>query len=252
MSNRRQAHRFPTPPKRSDAVLKVGDDSIAVRVLDESATGFALQIDQHPGVYEGEIVWLHSGACWTKVRVVRIHADSAGVSLGVIRVTEAPDAADPAKKLAARYWRMPKNNRVPVIIALAVLLTLTLVPLLRVWQLGATTPPITSDETAREAGGLGQEAFHAWVRDAGPAVFLAADIAGVLGLSERQIERIQRIAGRSQQAVALAKDTGASLVEVRQMLLDAQNEARQVLNAHQQAKWEELVRLVEQDHPRGQ
>jgi hypothetical protein len=245
-TNRRQAHRFPSPPERSEAVLKVGDDSIAVCLLDESATGFALQVDQHPGVYEGEVVWLHEGACWTKVRVVHIHADSAGVQLGVTRVVDTPEVADPAEKPAFRFWRMPKNNRVPVIIALAVLLTLTLVPMLRVWQMGRKASPVGEDEVSNAAAGRGQKEFHAWVRDMGPAVFVAPEIVGVLALSERQIERIQRITHRTQQAVALAKDTGATPLEIRHLRLDAQNEARRVLNASQRAKWEELVRLVEQ------
>src|SRR5262249_31178049 len=120
-SDRRQATRLPTPEDRNEAILQVGDDSFPARLVDQSATGFAVLIASHPGVYEGEGVWLKADGVWTKARVARVTLESGGVRVGLTRVVESSET--PLLAATFQFWRMPKNHRVPIIIAMAVLLT---------------------------------------------------------------------------------------------------------------------------------
>jgi hypothetical protein len=114
MSDRRQSQRFTSSEERSEAQLKVGDETIRARVLDESASGFALQVEQHPGVYEGEIVWLMASGCWTKARVARVKPADEGIEIGLSRIVETQEVEPPAKKKMTRRKRQtarPANGR---------------------------------------------------------------------------------------------------------------------------------------------
>src|SRR5690606_24606457 len=81
--DRRNARRCLAPSERREARLRSGDCDIPVQLLDESATGFAVLCDQHPGVFERETVWLQTVAGWETTSVVSISTDPAGVRIGL-------------------------------------------------------------------------------------------------------------------------------------------------------------------------
>jgi hypothetical protein len=88
VQERRHAKRYPAAPERKETGLKVGDDTFRARIMDESATGFALQVEGHPAVYEGEHVWLRYEGAWTACHVMSIVPISGGCRLGLSRQAE--------------------------------------------------------------------------------------------------------------------------------------------------------------------
>jgi hypothetical protein len=242
-SDRRHSHRFPTPDDRKEATLQVGDDSFPARLVDQSSTGFAVLVDAHPGVYEGEAVWLRADGVWSKARVARVTLESKGVRVGLTRVVDQGPAEEP--KLSFQLWRMPKNYRVTAIIALAVLVTVPCVLWLRYGRQSASAAagdPFDLSSIAQS------DAYQSILR-LGPAVFARPEVVRHLGLSQPQLDRVRGIVLRGQQSQELARETGASADELRRIWRAAQEEARQVLTQRQQAKWDEVLRLAEQAEP---
>jgi hypothetical protein len=242
-SDRRQAHRFPTPEERNQASLQVGDDSYPARVVDQSATGYSVLVDSHPGVYDGETVWLKADGVWTKARVARVTLESKGVRIGLTRVVEEASAEEP--KFSFQLWRMPKNHRVTAIIALAVLVTVPCVLWLRYRQHGGNS----AGGDPFDLNSISQADAYQSIERLGPTVFTRPEVVRHLGLSQPQFDRIRGIVLRGEQARKLAHDTGASAEEVRRIWRTSQEEARQALTRSQQGKWEEILRLAERAEP---
>jgi hypothetical protein len=246
MTDRRQSHRYPAPEDRRPATLQVGDDAYEVRLLDQSATGFAVLISAHPGVYEGETVWLKADGVWTKTRVARVNLESGGVKLGLLRVVEQADVPEP--KVAFQLWRMPKSHRVTVLIALAAIITIACVLWLREFR--ATVAAVEDD--ALDLNSISQRDAYQSINQLGPLIFAHADVVRRLKLSQAQLDRVRGIARRGQQAMKLARDAGDSAEEIRHIWRAAQEEARLVLTKPQQAKWDEVLQLVEEGSLPGQ
>ncbi len=242
-SDRRQSHRFPAIEDRSQAALQVGDDSYPARLVDQSATGFAVLIDSHPGVYEGETVWLRADGVWTKSRVARVTLESKGVRVGLTRIVEETAAEEPA--FSFQLWRMPKSHRVTAIIALAVAVTVPCVWWLRHQHV----------EASAEGGDpfdlrlIDQSDAYQTIQRLGPSVFTRPEVVRHLGLTKSQFDLIRSIIARGEQTRELARDTKAPPEEIRRLWRAAQEEARRVLTQPQQAKWEEIVRLAERAEP---
>jgi hypothetical protein len=239
-ADRRQSHRFPTPQDRDQATLQVGDDAYTVRMLDQSATGFAVLIEAHPGVYEGEAVWLKADGVWTKARVTRVSLESGGVKLGLLRVVEEGVAVEP--KIAFQLWRMPKNYRITLTIALALLLTIPCV----LWLRQLRTSGADAADDALDVNTIAQLDAYQSIRKLGPAIFAHPEVVRCLRLSQPQLDRVRVIVLRGQQAMKLARDTGATPEELRHVWRAAQEEARLVLTKAQQAKWDEMLHHVEE------
>jgi hypothetical protein len=71
-AEKRGAFRYPVPAKGQESVLRVGKKQMPVRVLDESAGGFAVLVDRHPGVGTDDVVRLCTESGWHEVRVVHV------------------------------------------------------------------------------------------------------------------------------------------------------------------------------------
>jgi len=235
-SDRRKAHRFTPPGGAPQVLLQVGDAALPGQLLDESATGLAIMVDMHPGVYEGETVWLTVGGSVNRVRVTRISREACGVRIGLQRIV---DTAQPSPLPARRFhlWRMPSSPRVQVIIGLAAALTVGSVLLMH--QARPQVVEANQDGSAEEEPAA-NDAYEA-LRQLGPAVFLEKKVARVLALSTGDLARLRQLAASHAKALELAKDTGSSAEELRRMRRDAQDEACRSLSPTQQAKWEEIL-----------
>ena len=241
-SDRRHSHRFAAPDDRNAAVLQVGDDSYPARLVDQSSTGFAVLVDAHPGVYEGEAVWLRADGVWTKSRVARVTLESKGVRVGLTRVVDPAAAEEP--KFSFQLWRMPKNHRVTAIIALAVLVTVPCV----LWLRYQHSAGLASDGPFDLNSIAPSDAYQSILR-MGPSIFTRPEVVRHLSLSQPQLDRVRSIVARGQRARELARDTGASADEIRHLWRAAQEEARLVLTKPQQAKWDEILQLAESSEP---
>jgi len=71
-SDHRGAFRCPLPQSRQEAVLKVGEDYVMARLVDESAKGFAVTTDRTPGVDVDDVIGLWTTAGRFEVRVASI------------------------------------------------------------------------------------------------------------------------------------------------------------------------------------
>jgi hypothetical protein len=242
-SDRRHSQRFTAPEDRHEATLQVGDDSYPARLVDQSSTGFAVLVDSHPGVYEGEAVWLRAAGVWTKSRVARVTLESKGVRVGLTRVVD--QAAAEEAQISFQLWRMPKNHRVTAIIALAVLVTVPCVLWLRYSQHSASA---ASDDPFDLRSIAPSDAYQSILR-MGPSIFTRPEVVRHLGLSQPQLVRVRSIVARGQRAQELARDTGASAEEIRHIWRAAQEEARLVLTKPQQARWDEILQLAESSEP---
>ncbi len=241
-SDRRQSHRFPAPEDRSQAALQVGDDSYPARLVDQSASGFAVLVDAHPGVYEGESVWLRADGVWTKARVARVTLESKGVRVGLTRIVDEAAAEEP--KLSLGFWRMPKSYRVTAIIALAVLVTATCVLWLRYQHAaGAAT------DNPFDLKSIGPADAYETIQRLGPTVFTRPEVVRHLGLTQSQFDLIRSIITRGEQNRELAREVNSPADELRRIWRSAQEEARRVLTKPQQDKWDEIVRAAEKAEP---
>jgi len=71
-AEQRQSFRCPVSGARQEGELKVGEMRMPVRVLNESAGGFAVLVDGPPGVEAGALVQLRANAAWFEAKVTSI------------------------------------------------------------------------------------------------------------------------------------------------------------------------------------
>ena len=69
---RRQSFRCPVGGPRRQGRLRIGRREIAVRIVDESAGGFAVESDEDPGCQVGDTLALEIALNWVEVRVVEV------------------------------------------------------------------------------------------------------------------------------------------------------------------------------------
>ncbi len=81
-AEKRGAFRCRVPGSRRDSVLRVGKKQIPVQVLDESAGGFAVLVNRHPGVGPDDVVRLCTESGWHEVRVVHVCKHEPAISVG--------------------------------------------------------------------------------------------------------------------------------------------------------------------------
>jgi hypothetical protein len=122
---RRRSWRFPVLEEQRAAELRVGDEALTVRLKDQSATGFLIECDRHPGVYAGENVWLQTSSGWTEVKVIKIRHEIDGTHIGLERLgdvnVEAPSSTGVIRGDALAH-EAPHNSPWPTIIMIASLL----------------------------------------------------------------------------------------------------------------------------------
>jgi hypothetical protein len=120
--NQRESYRFPIDESRQQAEMRFGKTWMPVDLLDESAGGFGVRIDQDPGTAVGDIVRLRSKEKCYEVEVMHITQCSSNkkvydeslyksaYKLGLKRVNEvfedSYDRPSPLKRIRA-LWQRP-------------------------------------------------------------------------------------------------------------------------------------------------
>ncbi len=241
----------------------VGDDTLSVRLFSESSNGVVVQLDSHPGVYEGEMVWLRIEAGWTEARVVRIVATPEGAHLGLeclqdLQETPRETAAQPARpavKVSAVALRPPRRLRplpqigsvAPIVIGLALFMVLVLVPFLHTSLLAPVrmlsifgagndaAPALTPDKTL-----AAQQA----IESLGARVFLADVVDQVLELSPSQRNAIREIAAQLKRSLKPEPEHPLTAEAAKRLRLESLHEAEQTLTPAQRNRWHKLLRLL--------
>jgi len=251
LEERRQARRFPTPEERRPAILRLGDRETPVRLLDESSTGFAVLCDQHPGVFEGETLWLKTVAGWEAVSAVSVTSDPAGIRIGLRRLYDHSAASEP-ERLEKKDW-LP-SNRLRIAVALTLILTLIAVPMvrsplidpLRVATIGGRQNMGSPDGLPLPEAPLPANAtVDEVLRHLGPKVFAKNEIQQLLKMSPGQVAKLRRIEHDCNHAVNMALLGGSPPETTTQLKSQAYQEALKLLTQQQREVWNELVRRLQ-------
>jgi hypothetical protein len=92
--NQRNSTRMQLPEGQEQAVLLVGETSVGVRILDESASGFAVALQADVDVRENQLHVLQSANGQYETRVARIEQYADGRLLGLVRLKDLSAAQD--------------------------------------------------------------------------------------------------------------------------------------------------------------
>jgi hypothetical protein len=141
--------------------LKIGEQEVAVEILDESVNGFSVMLDGAPECDVGAILSIQVAANWSEVRVMNLQLQKSiteeepgntvfttRTRLGLLRVRDldAWDAA--AERPSRRSWRQFIGPLLPVgrplTSAVGLILGIFLVFMVLIWalELSAPLPPI--------------------------------------------------------------------------------------------------------------
>jgi hypothetical protein len=148
--NQRESVRCPVTESRRQSVLVVGKTRLPVRLLDESAGGFAVLADAPPGVTENQRVQLVTDSGWFDVGVIYVRqvdpddvANGASASaegpwfrIGLCRLGEVESAAEDAALCPAGFglyfslakW-CPSNSGAMVVVGVLFTLAVIALPL---------------------------------------------------------------------------------------------------------------------------
>lgn len=249
--DRRQARRFPTPEERREAILRSGDRDMPVQLLDESSTGFAVLCDRHPGVFEGETLWLKTVAGWETVSAMSVTSDTAGVRIGLrwlSDMTLSPAPERPAKRDAP----LP-SNRLRLVVGMTLVLTLIAVPLvrsslldpLRGVTIGARQGGSPDGLPLPEAPLAPNASVEEVLRQLGPKVFSKKEIQQLLKMSPNQVSKLRRIERDCNHALNMAMLGGSPPETTMQLKRQAYQETLKLLTQQQREVWFELVRRLQ-------
>lgn len=274
---KRSAFRCPVSQPEQGALLRVGKtQKMRVQLLDESAGGFAVLADRHPGVRDGDVVRLYTESGWHEVRVVHVRKHRPAVAEGEsVGERERPRyrvgferVRDLAPREGARRLRawfgwlgiggsLPLLSSTVVVVVLVLSVTAALAAGAAIFhQIVDSSParqsspsqlgePISSSAPSGNADGPSQlEAAIARLPGASP--FASKEVARELELSQSQQEEIGRIVDLSGEAVRQIPlrwpdQTREQHDEKRQILLDeARRRILQLLTKEQRDRWEAL------------
>ncbi|MGI8978448.1 MAG: hypothetical protein ACR2FY_04420 [Pirellulaceae bacterium] len=99
--DQRQSFRSVIPEGREQAALLVGDESVDVRIVDESAGGFAVALCGDVDIRQNQVHALKSAAGLYETRVARIEHFSDGRLLGLMRLRDLPVGGEEAPDWAS-------------------------------------------------------------------------------------------------------------------------------------------------------
>lgn len=261
--DRRKARRFPVLDSQQQATLRVGDVAIAARLVDQSATGFAIRVEEHPGVFPGEVVWLQTVAGWTEVRVVKARHDVDGTHIGLERIADLATGPQEKYRIIPEQLTQenPCHNPWPILIlvlglaALLGFLAWTAVERHLPDELTALLPqdPATApDPRPAAVRAIEHEAtrraseLHKSIQQFGAAMLTLPEVVEHLKLTTPQQQRLQQIvqaAGQEEHTLrqtALASGDRELDAKVQALRQRASDMAMQVLDDDQRGQWKTM------------
>lgn len=274
---KRSAFRCPVQETVQWSVLRVRKKKLPVQLLDESAGGFALLADRHPGVEAGDVVRLCTESGWHEVRVVHVRKYEPAVAEGEpvgenggpqfrVGLERVRDLAPREAPGGLRAWldRLGIGNSLPwfsstamagIVLALSVTAALAAGAVL-FSRMGDSSPtrhnplsrpgePLSSGVASQSAGESSRLAATTGQLP-GSSPFTLKEMTRELQLSRSQQAEIGRIISLSNEAVRQIPvrwpgQTREQQAEKRRILLDeAHRQALQLLSDEQRDRWEAL------------
>lgn len=231
-------------------MLRVADDRIEGRLVDRSPQGYGVMTDRHPGVYEGERLWVQTQSGWKPAKVRYVVPLGGGARIGL--AVEDLQRNEPAEGALDAPVAAPVKRRKLVSgpvreIAFCVAMALAL----SAGTVVASGKPLSNGVLAWVASSQAADAVaDSWfVNDAhrkaaqvwGSLIFLTPEVDGLLQLNPRQRVRITEIAAA---CANRAREAGIQADEVSGMQAEAHTEALAVLSEAQRERWQQAVRAV--------
>jgi hypothetical protein len=261
--DRRKARRFPVQENQQQATLRVGDVAIPARLVDQSATGFAIRLEEHPGVFPGEVVWLQTVAGWTEVRVVKTRHDVEGTHIGLERIADLASGPQEKGRILPEQLAQenPHHNPWPLLalvlgmVALLGFLGWTAVQhhmadeftgiLPQDAQAAPDPRPAAVRAIEHEATRRASE-LHKSIQEFGAAMLTLPEVVSHLNLTpeqQQQVAQIVQTAGQQEyqlRQAALAQGDRELDAKVQQLRQRASDAAMQVLEESQRAQWKQM------------
>jgi hypothetical protein len=258
--DRRKARRFPVLGEQQQATLRVGDATFPARLIDQSATGFAIRMEEHPGVFPGEVVWLQTVAGWTEVRVVKARHEVDGTQIGLERIADLAAGPKPAASILADQLAQqdPRANVWPLfglsVALLAVLCFLAWTAIGRhVANLAAVPEPPqqTADPRPAAVRAIEREAsrraseLHRSIQHYGAVMLTLPEVMEQLQFSPQQRQRLQEIVRsvmKQEDELLKTAPVGDHEVEakIQRLRQTASEEAMKVLDTQQRKQWDAM------------
>ncbi|MEN6405589.1 MAG: hypothetical protein ABFC77_03870 [Thermoguttaceae bacterium] len=156
--DQRQSFRCNVSNGRTECSLKVGQHALPARLLDESAGGFAVEVDQVAGLNAGDTGLLLTDVGWFSVRIVHIAEQAAdpdaapSYRLGLLRLSDATPYQAPRVSLWAGTLRFRLGQWTPTNTPLVLFVVLlTVVTVLAALYLTKSRWPVTVFDNAPDA-----------------------------------------------------------------------------------------------------
>lgn len=260
--DRRKARRFPVLGEQQQATLRVGDVAIAVRLVDQSATGFAIRLEEHPGVFPGEVVWLQTVAGWTEVRVMKVRHEVDGTQIGLQRIADLASGPKEVGRVIPDQLAQdnPHHNPWPLlllVLGLASLLGFLAWTAIQMHMVDVTSVLPSSAEQAPDSRPAAVKAIeHEAARRAvelrnsiqqlGAVMLTSPEVVSYLKIDPKQQERLQQIVATATRSETSLRQQGrangdreldAKIQQLRQATLDA---AMEVLDESQRKQWKAM------------
>jgi hypothetical protein len=257
--DRRKARRFPVLEQQQQATLRVGDVLVPARLVDQSATGFAIRLEEHPGVFPGEVVWLQTVAGWTEVRVVKARHEVDGTQIGLERIADLAAGPKEVGRILPEQLAQenPRNNPWPFVILVIGLTGLLAFLAWTAWQRHVPegmptmiqTPAHVPDPRPAAVRAIEHEAtrraaeLHKSIQQFGAAMLTLPEVVEHLKLTAPQQERLQQIVQAAMheehrlRQSALASGDRELDTKVQLLRQSASDEAMQVLDDAQRQQW---------------
>ena len=83
------------PEERQAGLLRSGDIELSVQLMDESATGYSIEVPGQPPLQPNDVVQLRTYSGWWEVRVARIESCDDSTNIGVVRLRDIRELNQP-------------------------------------------------------------------------------------------------------------------------------------------------------------
>ena len=254
-NDRRKTFRCRVTPQQQSAVLLVGSVRYPAQVLDESASGFAVLLDEAPAVEPHQVLRLATAGGVSQVGVIDVQQEDSAYRVGLRRLHDLPERA-PSRFSLLGFRRKRDLRETPAPLprfGLGLAALGAMVLLLVAWKVVFSDGAAAEKTSSRPVQPLGATAKAAPAptqpapasrRASGvpaAAVFTLPLVADQLQLSAEQQARINAIAQRTFSPQTGSENNTLAMSGPTAPLDQTLNEALSVLTEEQRRQWATMV-----------
>jgi hypothetical protein len=161
--DRRKNYRFPPVPEQQDVFLRWEDRNIPVRVIDESATGCGVLLEEKIAVEKNQQLFLYNNSGWYEVRVANLKEMQACLRLGLEYLADIPEPYQQAHPLSCLWGSLCKPPAIVWKGAVASAVLLIGIMCLVAWVSSGAASGVFSKSVSAAPDGTGQAVDGSWL-----------------------------------------------------------------------------------------